>query len=402
MKSKYLLINLMLILGSVGCTADQQVKQVKNNMNTTRTPVVISQDTIPIPQYQRSPSNVVMRLVWHPNGQEFAVIDDRLHILVFNANTKRLIREIPTTFLRGSNKPVIAYSPDGRYLAAGKNIIQIFDSRTGVTIQNLVPPTPQDPGGRGLFSTASIAFSPDSQSLAAAYDVYWLKDEGKPKEAIAIYDVMSGKQHSVVGVPDYHSQSSISTNIVYTLDGKYILAGRWSLLPYDERVKTGALFRYFTFIDYINSQTGQLSQSIASVHTMGPTALAISPDGRYVASGTDTGTSRSPRRPNSDKSDYINNQDPVKLWDIKTHELIREYPIKGKVRALAISPDERYLAVHNNLEIVLFDFATGEYLQTITLPGTPGFSLSLALGFSSDGKKLAIPLDERVYILMFK
>lgn len=392
----------MLALGLVGCTADQQVKQVKNNMNTTRTPVVISQETIPIPQYQRSPSNIVMRLAWHPNGQEFAVIDNRLHILIFNANSKRLIREIPTAFLRGSNEPVIAYSPDGRYLAAGKNLIQLFDAQTGMAIRNFVPPTPQDPGGRGLFSTTSIAFSPDSQSLAAAYDLYWLKDEEKPKEAIAIYGVMSGKQHSVVGAPIFHSNSHFSTNIVYTPDGKCVLAGRSSLLPYDEQVKTGEPFRYFTFIDYIDSQTGKFSQSITSIHTMGPTALAISPDGRYVASGTNTGANESMSLPNSDKDVYINNQDAVKLWDVKTRQLVREYPTQYKVWALAISPDQRYLAVHNNLKIVLFDFATGEYLQTIILPGTPGFSLSLGLGFSSDSKKLAIPLDRRVYILTLK
>lgn len=402
MKLKYLLSALVVFGGMIlTACASEKTMQTKKYMNISPTSVVLVQESIPIPQYRKTPQNKVMRLAWHPNGQEFAVIDDRLHILIFNAKTKHLIRQLPIVFLGASNEPVLAYSPDGRYLAAGKDIINVFDAATGEEIHKFIPPD-QNLQDRRTVSITGMVFSPDSKSLAVSYNLYWFKGEKGPKEAIAIFDAATGVQHSVIKAPIFHSGSHFSTNMVYTPDGKYILAGRWSLLPYAEQVKTGEPFRYFTFIDYIDSQTGQFSQSITPVHIMRPTALAISSDGCYVASGTNTGTSQSPRRPNSDKSDYIDNQDPVRLWDIKTRKLVREYPIQDSVEALAISPDERYLAVHNNLKIVLFDFATGEFLQTIKLPGTLGFSLSLELEFSSDGKKLAIPLDSQVYLLTLK
>jgi WD40 repeat protein len=372
---------------------------MRKNMDTSSTPVVIAREVISIPQDpQDSSRNDVMRLAWHPSGQAFAVIDSQLHVLIFNAITKQLSHKLPKlSSVRSSNYPVVAYSPDGLYMAAGKDVISIFAAQTGKKIRDIISPYPEQHDARG-GGVNSLVFSPNSQVLAVAYSKYWSAEQTESKEILATYELATGKLLFAVNPPAYHSRSSISTNIVYTVDGKYLLAGRWSLLPYAEQVKTGEPFRYFTFIDYIDSQTGQLTQSISPVHVMLPTALGISPDGRYVASGTDTGSNQTSRRPHSDKWDYINNQDPVRLWDITTRKLVREYPIQHSVKALAISPDGRYLAVHHNLEIVLFDFVSGHRLQTIKLPGTPGFSLSLQLGFSPDSKKLAIPLDDHIYL----
>ena len=371
-------------------------------MDTSPTPVVLAQQAIPIPQYQRGSSNMVKRLVWHPNGQEFAVIDSDWHVLIFNAITKRLVRKLPRlkSIRPNSSYPVVAYSPDGRYLAAGKDVIHIYAADTGEKVRDIEGPylDQHEPHAGGI---KSLAFSPDSQMLAVAYIKFWSLEK-ESNDVLASYEIATGKRIFATSLPPFHSRSTISTNIVYTPDGKYLLAGRSSLLPYSERVKTGEPSQYFTFIDYWDSQTGKLIQSITPVHVMAPTALAISPDGRYVASGTDTGSVSSSRRPRIDKWDVINNQDPVKLWDITTRQLVREYPVHNSVRALAISPDGRYLAVHHNLEVALFDFVSGQRLQTVKLPGRPGFTLSLQLGFSPDSKSLAVPLDKHVFLLTLK
>lgn len=359
---------------------------------------VLKKEVIAIPRYRLMPPNVVMRLAWHPTRPEFAVVDDRLHVLIFDAKSKRLIHQLPITFTQASSEPIVTYSPDGRYLAAGREMVNIFAADTGERIRFIRGPYQ----GEQSNNILSMVFSPDSQSLTIAYAHHWFEKEKVAKDVLATYDVTTGLQRWAAIAPDYRSRSHYSTNLVYSPNGKTIFVGRGSLLPYPEQVRTGEPFSYYTFIDYFDSRTGHLIQSITPVHAMFSKALAISPDGRYLVSGTNTGANKSRKRPHTDQWDYIDNQDPVKLWDVKTHKLVRQYPINHSVKALAISPDGRYLAVHHNLKVALFDFNSGRLLQTVELPGRRGFSLSLQLGFSPDSKILAIPLDSQVHLLTLK
>jgi WD40 repeat protein len=113
-------------------------------------------------------------------------------------------------------------------------------------------------------------------------------------------------------------------------------------------------------------QKAALAKTLYS-HTGGVNAVAISPDGQELASGS------------VDKT--------VKIWDLRTGELL--LTLSGhtsEVWAIAISPDGKTLASGSgDRTIKLWDMATGELRYTLSGHSGP----VSALAFSPDGQKLA-------------
>lgn len=389
MKRIYLLLAAMTTIGLTACTTQIMRKKLDG-------PVVVLQESVRIPQYKEIRPAMAMHIAWHPNGKEFAVVDNRGYLVIFNANSRRFARKLPrSSYPEGFWESPLAYSPDGQYVAmGGVGNVNIFDTHTGDEIRNIIDPQVSGKGSK----TTGLIFSPDSQFLAVTYKGWHAADQ-LVKDTVAVYPVKAGQAIFTYQPPRHHSTSHISANVLYSKDGKQLYVSRASLLPFEERKKTNAPFRYFNFIDYLDSQTGEVTEAITPVHIMDPTALALSPDGRYIASGTSTGSSQSAYPAYLNKPGAIRNEDPVRLWDIKTHYVVREYAVQKRARALAVSPDSRYLAVHHNLQIVIFDFASGLCLQTIEFEGNPGFSSSRGLVFSPDSKVLAVPLDSDVHLL---
>lgn len=103
-------------------------------------------------------------------------------------------------------------------------------------------------------------------------------------------------------------------------------------------------------------------------------AMAVSPDGKRVATGGNRGT-------NPDSFE------PVRIWDTATWELKAEFG-EGAYQ-LAFSPDSKQLAVGWSDSTSLWDIA--EKKPLVTLPASHG-----GLAFSPDGKLLAIGLDKAV------
>ena len=137
--------------------------------------------------------------------------------------------------------------------------------------------------------------------------------------------------------------------LAYSPDGKVIASGSWD--------KTVRLW---------DAATGQALKTLSG-HTAEVLALAYSPDGKVIASGSGDNT--------------------VRLWDAATGQELKT--LSGhtdSVSALAYSPDGKVIASGSwDNTVRLWDAATGQELNTLS-----GHTASVsALAYSPDGKVIA-------------
>ncbi len=244
---------------------------------------------------------------------------------------KRLCRVEPTT-LRGSDRGFngAAFSPDGRRLAtADENAtIGVFDVETGQRLQTL----------RGHEKPVfAVAFHPDGRRLAST----------SADRTVKVWDLAAGQAtHTHAGSAGIFLGGAYG--VAFSPDGCRLAAGQaQSLKVWD--VASGQL---------VFSGPGHKAQV---------TAVAFSPDGRLLASGSFGGD--------------------LHLWDARTGEPIREIQAhEFPLAAVAFHPDGRRLATGSYDRLVkVWDVTTGEPLGTLS--GHRGLVVGLA--FSRDGRRLA-------------
>lgn len=119
----------------------------------------------------------VHHVAWRPDNKVFAVIGTKgtgdlkeFSVLVYDAATLHPIQTLHVKSL-GSMIGTIAFSPDGKYLAAGRGVITLWDANTWQPVRDILGPYV-----RGFVSegVSRMAFSPDGASLAVLYSsVSW-------------------------------------------------------------------------------------------------------------------------------------------------------------------------------------------------------------------------------------
>jgi hypothetical protein len=133
-------------------------------------------------------------------------------------------------------------------------------------------------------------------------------------------------------------------------------------------------------IHFLDVATGRRLQTLSG-HRGGTSGIALSPDGKLLASA----------------------RDDVKLWDVTAGKQLYHFLKKSDldfqtVSALAWSPDGKTLAVGIHIEAVhLFDVARGEEVRRLRPPGNARTDWSLA--FSPDGSLLAAALRGNAIML---
>ena len=277
-------------------------------------------------------------IAFSPSGRTLAYIS-LMSVKLWDVGTKT---EIATLQGAGANLFSVAFSPDGATVAAGSwdNTVWLWDVQTRKSIAILQ--------GHTSWVT-SVAISPDGTTLASGMYGYLFN--------LKLWNIATGES-----IATFFTRNLISvSSIAYSPNGKKLITGEAH--PVQVSGTHGGT------VNLWNVATRENIATFAG-HTDWVYSVAISPDGRVIASG------------GGEDSDYI-----IRLWDAQDGTRLKTFTgHTARVSSVAFSPDGNTLVSGSwDNSIRLWDVATGK--QETTLIGHTGSVKSVT--FSPDGRIIA-------------
>lgn len=236
----------------------------------------------------------IKKIIYSPDASRLASVGDKT-IKIWNVDTGACLK---TLDVHKDEVSSVAYSPDGRSLAsAGHETVKIWNTESGTCLRTLR-------GHRG--KVLEVLFTSDSKNLVGwSFDRTVLRRQAA--SFIQIWDVVSGTYLRTLSGP--------SAKVIRVLDGKefaYSPDGKLVAISIDTTIKIW------------NVETGACLRTLHG-HNAPVSALAYSPDRRWLASGS------------RDKT--------IKIWEPESGDcIITMDEHKDGVASIAYSPDGKSLA----------------------------------------------------------
>lgn len=225
---------------------------------------------------------------------------------------------------------IIAFSPDGKFLASGSDdkTIKFWSVADGKEIRTIITKD----------RVKTLAFRPDGKLLASSSSL--------SSNGIVFWDVATGKEAR-------HIESKSCSSLAFSPDGK--------LLACDTD---------FSGVELLNVETSEETQTLDKAKS--PMVFSFDGTELITASGDDL----------------------VRIWDVGTGERLRTFEDVGSLKSIAVSRNGRYMACLNSEDkesLNVFDLKTGRKVQGLTGEEDPIKPQTVA--FSPDSKTIAFGLS---------
>ena len=248
----------------------------------------------------------------------------------------------------------VDFSPDGKYIVSGSedNTARVWEISTGKEIARMTHD--------GIVN--SVAFSPDSKYVIS----------GSDDKTARVWEISTGKEVSFMeydGWVDFVISGDFEVTITSNWDGAVLRAIETATeekLPLQGHMVVSHDRRYGVIAEFGDTSIyiGEVSENepyAHMTHDATVNSVAISQDGKYVASGSDDKTAR--------------------VWDSATGSEVSRITHDSKVNSVSFSPDGKYVVSGSDDNTArVWEISTGKEIARMTHDGTVG-----SVAFSPDG-----------------
>jgi WD40 repeat protein len=244
----------------------------------------------------------------------------------------------------------VAFSSNGKRLVSACGAIdqpvKVWEVATGNEVLSLET--------RGC--TNSVAFSPDGKNIAANGSILGKQvGEGPVGGQMKLWDTMTGKLVQTINL-----QANFANSVAFSPDGKWLAAGTATVQGQRGEIVLWEL------------ATGKELRTLKA-QAKGAPRIVFSPDGKRLAAA------------------YGGDEGALKLWDPASGKELLALGGKESTTCLAISPNGKWIASGGFDETVkVWDAATGREILSVKAVGEANDRFVYSVAFSPDGKRLAV------------